>query len=235
MDRKSNVSMAVIRRLPKYQRYLRELMENDVDRISSKELSEKIGFTASQIRQDLNNFGDFGQQGYGYNVKDLYKEIGEKQLYEEELWSLVLDYNAGDVELYKELKSIYTEEEWLEKREIIFSKLSPYSGIDKLYEMEGLYDRLIDLVMSSYGLYMLMEYEEILKDIYTKELLKKYEYTVKDMATKTTSRTRYREIVSILRRMEKYPGGKELVLEITNDWKSRYKNRTAMMDELSKL
>lgn len=67
--------MAVIRRLPKYYRYLAELMDNDVDRISSKELSEKIGFTASQIRQDLNNFGDFGQQGYGYNVKDLYNEI----------------------------------------------------------------------------------------------------------------------------------------------------------------
>src|SRR3712207_6037154 len=67
--------MAVIRRLPKYYRYLSELIDNDVDRISSKELSEKIGFTASQIRQDLNNFGDFGQQGYGYNVKDLYNEI----------------------------------------------------------------------------------------------------------------------------------------------------------------
>ena len=50
-------------------------MRNDVDRISSKELGEKIGFTASQIRQDLNNFGDFGQQGYGYNVKELYKQI----------------------------------------------------------------------------------------------------------------------------------------------------------------
>lgn len=67
--------MAVIRRLPKYHRYLKELMKNDIDRISSKELSEKIGFTASQIRQDLNNFGDFGQQGYGYNVKDLYNQI----------------------------------------------------------------------------------------------------------------------------------------------------------------
>ena len=55
---------------------LKELMKNDVDRISSKELGEKIGFTASQIRQDLNCFGDFGQQGYGYNVKDLYNEIG---------------------------------------------------------------------------------------------------------------------------------------------------------------
>lgn len=76
MDRKkSNISMAVIKRLPKYHRYLMEMIRNDVDRISSKELSEKIGFTASQIRQDLNCFGDFGQQGYGYNVKDLYSEI----------------------------------------------------------------------------------------------------------------------------------------------------------------
>ena len=75
MEKKKNISMAVIKRLPKYHRYLNELMKNDVDRISSKELGEKIGFTASQIRQDLNNFGDFGQQGYGYNVKELYKQI----------------------------------------------------------------------------------------------------------------------------------------------------------------
>lgn len=76
MDRKkSNISMAVIKRLPKYQRYLRELLKRDIDRISSKELSSRIGFTASQIRQDLNCFGDFGQQGYGYNVQDLYDEI----------------------------------------------------------------------------------------------------------------------------------------------------------------
>lgn len=71
------ISMAVIRRLPKYHRYLRELMEKDVKRISSKELSDIIGFTASQIRQDLNNFGGFGQQGFGYVVEDLYTEIGK--------------------------------------------------------------------------------------------------------------------------------------------------------------
>lgn len=71
------ISMAVVRRLPKYYRYLSELLRRDIDRISSKELSEKIGFTASQIRQDLNNFGDFGQQGYGYNVKELHREISK--------------------------------------------------------------------------------------------------------------------------------------------------------------
>lgn len=75
MDKKKNISMAVIKRLPKYHRYLSDLMRNDVDRISSKELSETIGFTASQIRQDLNCFGDFGQQGYGYNVSELYNQI----------------------------------------------------------------------------------------------------------------------------------------------------------------
>ena len=71
------ISQAVIRRLPRYYRYLGELLENGVERISSNDLSKKMNVTASQIRQDLNNFGGFGQQGYGYNVKFLYTEIGK--------------------------------------------------------------------------------------------------------------------------------------------------------------
>ena len=74
---KKEISMAVIRRLPRYYRYLGELLAHDVVRISSKELSEKMNVTASQIRQDLNNFGGFGQQGYGYNVEYLYTEIAK--------------------------------------------------------------------------------------------------------------------------------------------------------------
>lgn len=70
------ISMAVIRRLPRYFRYLSDLIKLDIKRISSKELSERMGITASQIRQDLNCFGGFGQQGYGYNVESLYDEIG---------------------------------------------------------------------------------------------------------------------------------------------------------------
>ncbi len=82
-----NISMAVIRRLPKYYRYLGDLLERDIQRISSKELSDIIGFTASQIRQDLNNFGGFGQQGYGYNVDALHNEI-------EKILGLDKKYNA---------------------------------------------------------------------------------------------------------------------------------------------
>lgn len=71
------ISTAVVKRLPRYYRYLSELLENGIDRISSQELSKKMKVTASQIRQDFNNFGGFGQQGYGYNVSFLHDEIGK--------------------------------------------------------------------------------------------------------------------------------------------------------------
>lgn len=71
------ISQAVIRRMPRYYRYLGDLLDDGVERVSSNELSTRMKVTASQIRQDLNNFGGFGQQGYGYNVKYLYDEIGK--------------------------------------------------------------------------------------------------------------------------------------------------------------
>ena len=76
MDEK-NISQAVITRLPRYYRFLGEMKDKGVDRISSQELADIMNATASQIRQDFNNFGGFGQQGYGYNVELLYKEIGK--------------------------------------------------------------------------------------------------------------------------------------------------------------
>jgi redox-sensing transcriptional repressor len=77
MDKKKKVSKAVISRLPRYYRYLRDLHDAGIQRISSKELSQQMKATASQVRQDLNCFGGFGQQGYGYNVEFLYLEIGK--------------------------------------------------------------------------------------------------------------------------------------------------------------
>ena len=77
MTDERQISKAVISRLPRYYRYLGELMEEGIERISSNELSARMKVTASQIRQDLNNFGGFGQQGYGYNVEYLYTEIGK--------------------------------------------------------------------------------------------------------------------------------------------------------------
>lgn len=75
--KKQKISTAVVRRLPKYYRHLGDLERQGYDKISSQQLSEKTGFTASQIRQDLNHFGGFGQQGYGYKVTDLKNSIIE--------------------------------------------------------------------------------------------------------------------------------------------------------------
>ncbi|MBQ6849136.1 MAG: redox-sensing transcriptional repressor Rex [Clostridia bacterium] len=76
MAKETNISLPVIRRLPRYYRFLYDLKEKGITRISSRELSQKMRLTASQIRQDLNCFGGFGQQGYGYMVDQLYDEIG---------------------------------------------------------------------------------------------------------------------------------------------------------------
>lgn len=76
MSKSINISNSVIRRLPRYYGFLGELEDQQISKISSRELSERMHLTASQIRQDLNCFGGFGQQGYGYNVSELRKEIG---------------------------------------------------------------------------------------------------------------------------------------------------------------
>ncbi len=76
MANKEEISVAVMRRLPRYYRFLAELKKNGVVRVSSRELSERLGLTASQVRQDFNRYGGFGHQGYGYNVEKLYEEIG---------------------------------------------------------------------------------------------------------------------------------------------------------------
>ena len=76
MPKREGVSLSVIKRLPRYYRVLGELLNRGVTRISSRELAQMMQLTASQIRQDLNCFGGFGQQGYGYNVAALHKEIG---------------------------------------------------------------------------------------------------------------------------------------------------------------
>ncbi|MBQ7355005.1 MAG: redox-sensing transcriptional repressor Rex [Clostridia bacterium] len=89
------VSKAVIARLPRYYRYLRELLSQDILRISSGELARLMNVTASQIRQDLNCFGGFGQQGYGYNVKNLYKAIGDILGVDESYTAVIV--GAGDM------------------------------------------------------------------------------------------------------------------------------------------
>ena len=172
---------------------------------------------------------------YSVKKKDIYLQQGDKEAYINQLWKLVLEHEAGNLDLYKELKKQYTTEEWVVQREEIFKQLPKYAHIEHLYKEEKLYDRLLECVLQSNGLCALQEYESILRKDYPERLLIKYETEVNKMASYTSDRKNYKQLVSLLRRMQKMKGGSKIVEEISEQWRTKYKNRRAMMDELSKL
>lgn len=172
---------------------------------------------------------------YSEKKKEIYLLQENKSAYIEQLWKLVLEHEAGDLELYRELKKQYTADEWLVKREEIFGKLPAYAHVEKLYKEEKLYDRLLVYVLNSPGLYALQEYEKVLKKEYPEQILNKYNDEVSKMAVHTSDRKNYTHLVSLLRKMQQIKGGSKLVEQIVAEWKIKYKNRPAMMDELRKL
>ena len=172
---------------------------------------------------------------YSKKKKEIYLLQGNKAAYIEQLWELVLEHEAGNLELYKELKGQYTADEWLVKREEIFKKLPEYAHVERLYKEEKLYDRLLKYVLNCPGLYALQKYESVLKKEYSEQILSKYHDEVNKMAVHTSDRKHYSFLVSLLRRMKKIRGGSKIVKQIVEEWKVKYKNRPAMMDELMKL
>ena len=172
---------------------------------------------------------------YIQKKKEIYRLQGNKSAYIEQLWKLVLEQSAGDLDIYKELKAQYSEKEWLIKREELFKKLPPNAHIDRLYKEEKLYDRLLAYVLKSSGLYAVQSYENVLKKEYPKQILSKYQGEVNKMASCTGNRKHYADLVAFLRRMKRIKGGSEIVETIVEEWKIKYRNRPAMMDELSKL
>lgn len=172
---------------------------------------------------------------YIQKKKEIYRLQGNKSAYIEQLWKLVLEQSAGDLDIYKELKAQYSEKEWLIKREKLFKKLPPNAHIDRLYKEEKLYDRLLAYVLKSSGLYAVQSYENVLKKEYPKQILSKYQGEVNKMASCTGNRKHYADLVALLRRMKRIKGGSEIVETIVEEWKIKYRNRPAMMDELSKL
>ena len=147
----------------------------------------------------------------------------------------MLEYGTRDMDLYRELKSQYSKEEWLKQREELFKKLPKDAAIDQLYKEEELYDRLLEFVLRSSGLSALQRYEDVLIKDYPQQILEKYRDEVSQMARYTSNRKQYAYMVSLLRRMREIDGGAQMVKEIADEWRSNYGNRRAMMDELRKL
>lgn len=114
--------------------------------------------------------------------KEIYLLQGNRSAYIEQLWKLVIEYEAGNLDLYRELKKQYTAEEWLVKREEIFKKLPAYAHVERSYKEEKLYDRLLVYVLNSPGLYALQGYEKVLKKECPEQILDKYKDEVSKMA-----------------------------------------------------
>ncbi|MGN1317756.1 MAG: SWIM zinc finger domain-containing protein [Lachnospirales bacterium] len=170
---------------------------------------------------------------YKYRLKDIYKTIGDTKKYVSFLWELI--FYGRDFNLYNELKKQYSNEEWLEKREVLFNGLKNKPIVAEFYKEEKLYDRLLSYVIGSSGLYELDKYKSVLIKLYPSEVLKKYKYELEKMAERVADRNHYKEWVLILRDMKKIEGGKEVVNDIVDRWKAIYKKRRAMMEELNKL
>lgn len=201
--------------------------------IDHKDYQKAIEVLKESINLDKGYPGRIKEQRI--KLKELYKLTNNLNAYQQELWQLVTKDDPGNLEIFNELKKLYPKEKWIEVREEIFKVLPKYVRIDKLYLAEKMEERLLNYVLSERGLYALYEYEDILKQKYTKQLLQKYYDELKVMSSYSGDRKKYRQWVAILKRMQKLDGGAKIVNEIVETWKKVYKNRKAMMDELKKL
>lgn len=168
---------------------------------------------------------------YHEKLMRLYQKIGHHNKYMEYLWMMVTVDRKSD--LFKELKSQYTTDEWMTEREKVFPHYSS-SGQAALFREEKLYDRLWNVIKNQH-IDSIMGYEDVLLPKYTEEVLNTYAAQLDRMATVAGGRKEYQYWVRVLRHMKKIKGGKELVDQIVADWRARYKNRRAMMDELKNL
>lgn len=171
---------------------------------------------------------------YKKQKKDIYRILHNKEAYLEQLWELILKDDKYNLEIYKELKKQYSINEWVKLREKIFK-----NGDEKLmhqfYFEDQLYDRLMKVILSSYGLILLQNYESYLLKNYPTQILEKYYDEVEKMAKMPSDRKQYKSIVYLLKHMKTIENGHEVVNKIVDDWKERYKNRRAMMEELAKV
>lgn len=172
---------------------------------------------------------------YSEQKKEIYLQQGNQKAYVEQLWALLLEHKIGDLEIYRELRGQYSEEEWREQRERIFTELSNNVRLTEFYKEEKLYDRLLECVLKSSGLSTLSQYADILKEKYPEQILQKYREEVDRLASDATDRKRYREAVARLRSIQQLQGGRKVVEEMSEQWRKQYRNRPAFLDELGKL
>lgn len=173
---------------------------------------------------------------YSEQLLQIYKEINHQQDYKDELWKLLTYYDSHNLEHYKLLKKLYSDQDWDDKKLVIIQHYKEnYEFLEEIYLEEQMYDLLMKAIATHPGIHSLYKYEDILKPKYEKQLLDKYRSELNIMVSVVRDRKRYQELVDILLRLKKYKTGDIFINQIAAEWKNKYKSRPAMMDELKRI
>ena len=217
----------------KYWKYDSVRMSCVKECILNKEYDQALKYLDKCIKLDYKD-----QSRYERDIemkKDIYQKQGNKEGYREMMKVIVLDFYDAGIEEYIELKNLYTSEEWVKERDSIIKQINSDWLLCDIYAHENLHKQLLDSIIRSNDKSLLKQYTRLLKDEYPKQLLHMYRVTVETEAEYARSRTYYHQLVRDLRTMKCIDGGDKVVDEIITKWKDQYKNRSAMMDELSKI
>lgn len=187
----------------------------------------------SIILDEQERFGSVRQ--YHLMLKDAYLQAGQTEAYREELWRIATEITPGDIDIFRECKALFTEDQWPAKREELFSATREKRLQNRLLSEEKLFARLLENVLAASGLYALREYEAELLPFYPKKVLEKYVSEINKAAQNAAGRDAYQDWVKTLRHMRELPDGREAVQRIVGEWRILYRRRKAMMDELDTL
>lgn len=215
----------------KYWEYIPTRMDCVYTCINNKEYDKALDYIDECIDFEYEN-----QDRMKFNIKlkkDIYKKQGNIKAYREELKNLILFFNDTNLEDYVELRSLFSDKEWIKERDSIIEQLTPGRFLCEILETEQLYEQLLDVLLRSDDKYLLHQYTDLLSEKYPERLLQIYRENVEKQAESTGSRKHYYQIVEELRIMKSITGGDKIVDEIIKKWKVQYKNRSAMLDELN--
>lgn len=170
---------------------------------------------------------------FSVKLKDVYRESGQTDNYLHEMWLILTQYSSSDIDVYREYKQQFTNDEWKVQREKLFASIMEQtSNLNRMFVDDGLWDRLLENVLKSDGLYNMEQYEGFLKKRYPQEVLQKYVDEVQHLASQSGSRGHYRKIVRVLNHIATLDNGYDAAVKIIADWKIKYQKRPAMLDEL---
>ena len=203
---------------------LKEIKQQYIDEaVEKKDYGQAIRLIKKELKRDL---PILLKEDYDSQLKELYLKVNDSENYKKQLEELLFN-DFPKMEDYIEYRNL--SDNWIEEREEFFEKIHNHSFLNECYNHEKLYDRLVLNLNDEYDVTL---YKNVLKDKYPCQLLDAYLEVVNKLVLKSGTRKHYRNIVKLLKEMKSIDGGDVIVNDLVDDWKIRYKRRTAMLEEL---